>query len=418
MRRLHGPLLALVRVLIGVVPNCDPYLEIWPTGFRTYNVMVPNLLNVPAVIWGHGAPKQALGLAMYAASRAAGCAYCSAHTCAFALRRGVTTPKIVSATEPHAGPNGLYSPAELAAIEFGEAVARVPATLTKSQRELTARHFSPAQFEWLTLGVAMMGFLNKFMDAIGVDLERSTVDEVDSVIGGSGWVPGKHRVGPAVLSPAGGAPLREDSVATIVRMLPHMPGAISRDRRWTSGVPATGSAARMYLGERTGYDFPILSSLHSRRALRAITTMIRDNFDARDGHLDPHTKHLAGLVYAVVVADDELVHATRAMAKRAAPQGFPAVSEAVASFAAAPIDLDDKLAVDDATAQLRAATGLDSSSGAALLLARAASTSPSRITPHVIEHIVGTLSPSAIVELLVSLSVHQMLHRLTVVYQT
>jgi hypothetical protein len=42
----YGPLLELVRRLIGVVPNCDSYLEIWPTGFRSYNVIVPNLLNL------------------------------------------------------------------------------------------------------------------------------------------------------------------------------------------------------------------------------------------------------------------------------------------------------------------------------------------------------------------------------------
>src|SRR5258706_6751586 len=81
----YGSLLVLVRKLIGVVPNCDPYLEIWPPAFRTYNVMVPNFLNLPFVIWGMGAPRDLLGLALYASSRTAECAYCSAHTCSFAL---------------------------------------------------------------------------------------------------------------------------------------------------------------------------------------------------------------------------------------------------------------------------------------------------------------------------------------------
>ncbi|MDP9428943.1 MAG: hypothetical protein M3Q47_08745 [Actinomycetota bacterium] len=42
LQKRYGPLLELVRKLLGVVPNCDPYLEIWPPAFRTYNVMVPN----------------------------------------------------------------------------------------------------------------------------------------------------------------------------------------------------------------------------------------------------------------------------------------------------------------------------------------------------------------------------------------
>ncbi len=33
----YGSLLELVRRAIGVVPNCDPYLEIWPPAFRTYS---------------------------------------------------------------------------------------------------------------------------------------------------------------------------------------------------------------------------------------------------------------------------------------------------------------------------------------------------------------------------------------------
>jgi hypothetical protein len=43
----YGSLLELVRKILGVVPNCDPYLEIWPPAFRSYNMMVPNLLNLP-----------------------------------------------------------------------------------------------------------------------------------------------------------------------------------------------------------------------------------------------------------------------------------------------------------------------------------------------------------------------------------
>src|SRR6185295_9697501 len=71
----YGSLLELVRRLLGVVPNCDPYLEIWPPAFRTYNVMVPNLLNLPLMVWGLGAPRATVGLAMYVSSRTAGCPY-------------------------------------------------------------------------------------------------------------------------------------------------------------------------------------------------------------------------------------------------------------------------------------------------------------------------------------------------------
>jgi hypothetical protein len=78
LRQRYGGILELPRTMLGVVPNATRYLEIWPIGFHTYNVIVPNLLNLPLSLWGLAAPRDIVGLAMYVASRAAQCAYCSA----------------------------------------------------------------------------------------------------------------------------------------------------------------------------------------------------------------------------------------------------------------------------------------------------------------------------------------------------
>jgi AhpD family alkylhydroperoxidase len=160
----YGPLLELVRRLIGVVPNCDRYLEIWPPAFRTYNVMVPNLLNLPFLVWGLGAPRSAVGLAAYASSRTAGCPYCSAHTCSFALRGGATVEQVASALS---GGRAL-SAADRAAVRVASALAAVPAAIDEEARADLRRHFSEADAEWVVLSVAMTGWLNKMMDALGV----------------------------------------------------------------------------------------------------------------------------------------------------------------------------------------------------------------------------------------------------------
>jgi hypothetical protein len=66
LRQHYGSsFLELTRAMLGVVPNSGPYLEIWPAGFRTCNVIVPNLLNMPFSLWGFGAPRDIVGLAMY-----------------------------------------------------------------------------------------------------------------------------------------------------------------------------------------------------------------------------------------------------------------------------------------------------------------------------------------------------------------
>ena len=97
----YGALLKLVDTVLGVVPNCDPYLEIWPPAFRTYNIMVPNFLNLPVPVFGVGGPPASVvGLAMYVASRTAECPYCAAHRCSFAMRRGAAPDRWLRPCSP------------------------------------------------------------------------------------------------------------------------------------------------------------------------------------------------------------------------------------------------------------------------------------------------------------------------------
>ena len=87
--------------------------------------MVPNLLNLPAPILGFGGPpSHVVGLAMYVASRTAGCSYCSAQSCWFAMRGGATAAQVAAAVVPDLA-EGLGR-AELAAVAVARSLARVP----------------------------------------------------------------------------------------------------------------------------------------------------------------------------------------------------------------------------------------------------------------------------------------------------
>lgn len=143
----YGALLNLVNNVLGVVPNCDRYLEIWPPAFRTYNVIVPNLLNLPAPVLGiGGAPADVVGLAMYVASRTAQCPYCSAHSCSFAMRRGAPPEKVAAALLPdRAG----FTRGELAAVTVARSLARVPCALTIAERDELCDVFGDDHAEWI-----------------------------------------------------------------------------------------------------------------------------------------------------------------------------------------------------------------------------------------------------------------------------
>jgi alkylhydroperoxidase family enzyme len=345
------------------VPNCDPYLEIWPPAFRTYNVMVPNLLNLPLLGWGLGAPRATVGLAMYVASRAAGCAYCSAHSCSFALRRGATIEQVIAALDAER----TLTDADRAAVWVADALGSVPASIDGDARADLRHHFSEKNAEWVVLAVAMMGFLNKAMDALGVPLEDPMVAEVNPVIAASGWAPGQH----ATTTVLDGDPPGEDSVLARLSVLRYAPAAIKLDREWTKGVPDRWPAVGEFLRRETGHNFPVLAHLRHSRAIRAIATMIKENLsDSVIGH---DQKLAAGLIYAKTV-------------------GNPALED-----------------------EIRALGGTELADSPIQALARAISPSPAAVDQSATDS-AREISPAGIVELVSFVAVLQMLHRLSSFY--
>ncbi|MFL6261519.1 MAG: hypothetical protein ACJ76Y_17635 [Thermoanaerobaculia bacterium] len=402
LRGEYGPLLELVRLVIGVVPNCDSLLAIWPTGFRSYNLLVPNLLNLPFSVWGWGPPVVPLGLALYTASWTARCSYCTAHTCSFALRRGAP-PEML---------RGSRSPAESAAAAAAEALASVPCAFTREHRHELRCHFSQRDAEGIALGVALAGFLNKFMDALGVDLEEAAVEEVSPVLLPTGWTTGKHRVAteetadPALQPRAGG----RDTLATKLAFLRYVPAALKLEGSWTRGVPSRWPAVGSWLEARTGHDFPLLAKVGSRRAVKAITTVLRDNLDPAESRLGLPVKILAGLVYATVVGNETLVGEARKLALRTSPPVAEETLQAVARFAAEPLEGDGE--IEAARRSLASLPGLDGKAALALLLAKAVSPSPATVPPALLAEAAEALSPEARIELVVWVSIQQTLHRL------
>lgn len=389
----YGALLRLVDTVLGVVPNCDRYLEIWPPAFRTYNILVPNLLNLPVPVLGVGGPPAGVvGLAMYVSSRVAGCAYCSAHSCSFAMRRGASPDKVAAALLPD---RTSFTRGELAAIAVARSLARVPCELTTAEREELVDVYGERNAEWVVLGAVMMGFLNKFMDSIGVELEQSVVSEVSSTMG-TDWSPGKAGTLLDATAPERPAPA-VDGMRTRMRLLPLLPAAIRFDRRWQRETPSRPPDIAAFLSERTGHDFPVLERLHSGRARRSIASMLQQNLDPATSVTGVELKVLAGAIFAEIVGDERLAEDLSALAGHAGIAGERLRD--VISYARG----------DDAA--LPAGSPAES---AALALARAASYSPARTDASTVEGLRESgLPPAAVVEIITWLSVLQMLHRLT-----
>ncbi len=389
----YDALLRLVDTVLGVVPNCDRYLEIWPPAFRTYNIMVPNLLNLPVPVFGLGGPPPGVvGLAMYVASRMAGCPYCSAHSCSFAMRRGASPDRVAAAL---VSDRTSFTRGELAAIAVARSLARIPCELTAGEREELVDVFGERNAEWVAQGAVVMGFLNKFMDSIGVELEQSVVSEVSATLG-PGWSPGKAGT---LLDPGAHeqpAPAA-DGLRTRMRLLPLLPAVIRYDRRWQRETPGGGPEVAAFLSERTGHDFPVLEQLHSRRARRSIASVLVMNLDPASSVVGLELKVRVGAIFAEIVGDERLADDIRALARHSGIDG-ESIRDAIAYARG-----------DDTAAP--AGGGTESAS---LALARAASYSPARTEASTVDACRDSgLSPAAIVEIITWLSVLQMLHRLT-----
>jgi hypothetical protein len=397
IERDYPAMIGLAREILGVYANAYSILNIWPPGFRTYNLMVPNFTNIPFSLVGLGPPKDLLGMAMFEASRAAGCSYCTAHSCAFALRRGAKRDEMV----------GDGSERASAVAGFAHGLARVPGTLTNEDLKNLQRFVSARDSEWLALGVAMMGFLNKFMDATGMALEAQIVSDVGGLLEAAGWQAGKHG-GPE--APAGSQPPPVDSFATYWRILRLAPSALRLEGRWTKGVPSIGKAAGVYLEARTGYAFPVLERLTHGRAIRATATILRDNLDAAESACGLAVKPLAAFVYAAEVRDDEIMRSARALAARhgGGTGNVEADSETLAEFQS--LAVPARVQMDFLTDRL----SLSPAHACCLVLARAAAPTPATPDSDVLRLVRETLQPAQTVEIMTWLSVLQLLHRLKV----
>jgi len=385
----YEPVLRLVKELIGVIPNCDPYLEIWPVGFRSYNLLVPSMLNLPASLLGQGAPKDLVGLAMYVSSRSAECMYCSAHTCSFALRRGASQAALT----------GNYNEAEAAVASVAESLGRVPSDLTQVQVKELEKHLQSEDIEWVVLSIAMMGFLNKFMDAMGIELEVEAIADVQDLIGPTGWSTGKHQWDEdLVVESDGEVPV--DSWRTYLRVFRRAPGTVRLESRWTKGVSGRIGPALNMLEDEVGYSFPIFGSLRHKKPVKAIATVLRDNLSASNTEIGLSAKCLVGLVFATFAENEMLTAEVLQLTQSLCPELDQDLLVDVAEFAVAQ---NDGLVVPE---------GLSKVDAAAVMLAKAGSTSPSNVTEITIETVSEHLKPAQTIEIVVWLSIMQMLHRL------
>ncbi|MEM6627447.1 MAG: carboxymuconolactone decarboxylase family protein [Pseudomonadota bacterium] len=106
-----------------------------------------------------------------AASKAAGCVYCTAHAAHGASRAGVDDSKIADLWSYETSP--LFSDAERAAIDYAICASQTPSAVTDEGFEALRVHYDDDEIIEITAVIAMFGFLNRWNSALATELEDS-----------------------------------------------------------------------------------------------------------------------------------------------------------------------------------------------------------------------------------------------------
>ncbi|CAM9566090.1 unnamed protein product [Pylaiella littoralis] len=404
LRLKHSAVLDLVTTLLGVTPRCDQYLELWPPGFETYNVMVPNLFDIPFCDFGVGTLTPDLrSIPAYVSSRTYGCAYCSSHTAVMGsvLRgSGLTLEKNAMAMAP-VPDRKIFNKKELAAINIAKKVGAVPSTVATADIEMLAAAFTPREQEAVVNACTIMGFLNRFMDASGMTLEMEAIDTSLVKLAPSGWIPSV-----AYDKEADEELMEEDKVEAAKREQRHkksgffsfvkmMFGGKMADNRSLKKIPGADKTLFAQCKADGGFVPYYIRKMQHSPAKKALSF---------------------GFLLRLCQGSNEVpVQLKQLMAYQCATNAENTILRAHFAYMAmrSGVTLERLVQVTDLTST---GGGASAAEDAAIAFAQAASWTPTRMSATLAGLISRLFSPPAVIELLITVSVEFAIHRWTSVY--
>lgn len=126
----------------------------------------------------------------YISSNAAGCRYCQAHAIRAAERYGAEQEKLENIWDYKTHP--AFSEAERAALDFAFAASIIPNSVDDQIAENLRRHWDEGEIVEITGVVALFGYLNRWNDSMGTEIESGAKESGENLLGQKDWNSGKH----------------------------------------------------------------------------------------------------------------------------------------------------------------------------------------------------------------------------------
>jgi len=127
----------------------------------------------------------------YLSSMTTGCRYCEAHAIRAAVRYGSEEDKLQNIWDYKT--YAAFSDAERAAFDFAIAASSVPNAVDQQIADNLRNYWDEGEIVEITGVVALFGYLNRWNDSMGTQLEQPAVDDGENLLAGHGWVVGKHK---------------------------------------------------------------------------------------------------------------------------------------------------------------------------------------------------------------------------------
>ncbi len=129
-------------------------------------------------------------LLAYISSRTAGCRYCEAHAIRAAERYGSEQDKLNNIWDYKSYP--AFSEAERAVFDFAIAASSIPNAVNQEISDRLHAHWDDGEIVEILAVIALFGYLNRWNDSMGTQLEEPAADDGVKYLGKNGWTRGKH----------------------------------------------------------------------------------------------------------------------------------------------------------------------------------------------------------------------------------
>lgn len=130
-------------------------------------------------------------LIAYLSSMTTGCRYCEAHAIRAAERYGSEADKMNNIWEYKTYP--AFSEAERVAFDLAIAASTVPNGVNDEISENMRKHWEDGEIVEIMGVIALFGYLNRWNDSMGTQLEEPAADDGVKFLAKKGWTRGKHQ---------------------------------------------------------------------------------------------------------------------------------------------------------------------------------------------------------------------------------